>query len=193
MFAPKGGRRGGRGNLTKIVTDPGRITMTAVSAGDLIEFAFNVASADRIAGRPEWLYQTSYDVGATTPTASSRAQQKVMLQSLLADRFGLICHREVKGVPIYNLVAGRKPKLPEAKDPDDPAIARFAPRLVVHDVCHHGNAVVRKTCLPQRPGHLVERPAGSPRIRPHRNSGIVRHQPVDPRPTGFHARAARTI
>ena len=37
-----------------------------------------------------------------------------MLQSLLADRFKLVAHKDTKPLPAYALVVGKKPQLKEA-------------------------------------------------------------------------------
>jgi uncharacterized protein (TIGR03435 family) len=131
---PASGRgRGGRGSQPGIVSDPGRLTMTAVSAGELIEYAFDITSPDRILGRPEWLYQAAYDVVASTSSPATRAQQKLMLQTLLADRFGLVWRREARPGPVYALVPGKAVKLTAVQDSGDPQVPWFTPRLVVHE------------------------------------------------------------
>jgi uncharacterized protein (TIGR03435 family) len=120
--------------MTRILIGPARISMTAVSAGALVEFAFDVSSPDPIAGRPEWLYQVSYDIVATTSAPSNRAQQKPMLQTLLADRFGLVCHREARQGLLHGLTPGKQVKLVETSGTDESAeVSRFMPRLLVHD------------------------------------------------------------
>jgi uncharacterized protein (TIGR03435 family) len=66
---------------------------------------------------------TMYDIvakaeGEGTPT---RAEFRQMLQSLLADRFKLEVHREMKEMPVYALVVGKNgPKLKESAPDADP-------------------------------------------------------------------------
>jgi uncharacterized protein (TIGR03435 family) len=50
-----------------------------------------------------------FDVVATLPAGATPAQVPEMLQSLLAERFGLKIHKEKKGFPVYALVVGKSP------------------------------------------------------------------------------------
>jgi uncharacterized protein (TIGR03435 family) len=130
-FSTGGGRNGA--NMTRISAGPTRLTMNAVSAGDLIQYAYGIPTAERIAGRPEWLYQTSYDVVATTAAPVSARDQKLMLRKVLADRFQLVCRLESRDAPIYALRAGSKPKLSPAPGDATAEVVRFLPRPVLHD------------------------------------------------------------
>jgi uncharacterized protein (TIGR03435 family) len=84
----------------------------------------------RILGGPSWLDSEGYDIDAKAERSVVDALNKLspeervvarqrMLQALLAERFGLIVHRESKELPIYSMtIAKNGPKLHEAK-PDD--------------------------------------------------------------------------
>jgi uncharacterized protein (TIGR03435 family) len=128
-----GGRGGGAGpgggNATRVSRTPERITLQAMSTGEIITFAYGFP-AGRIEGRPEWLYQDSYDVIATTSSPADLPEQKVMLQKLLEDRFGLAVHKVSKEGPIYALVPGKKPNLAAAQESSDSEVVRFKPLLV---------------------------------------------------------------
>jgi uncharacterized protein (TIGR03435 family) len=50
-----------------------------------------------------------FDIVARAPEGTPGKQLNAMMQSLLAERFGLIAHREQKSIPGYALVAGKKP------------------------------------------------------------------------------------
>jgi uncharacterized protein (TIGR03435 family) len=59
-----------------------------------------------------------YDISARAPgeSAPTRNDVRKMLQTLLADRFKLAIHREMKEMPVYALVADKNgPKLKESK------------------------------------------------------------------------------
>lgn len=61
-----------------------------------------------------------YDVQAKVPEGISRAQFRVMLRNLLAERFRLASHRRSKQMPAYLLIVGRnrpKIKLSQARRP----------------------------------------------------------------------------
>jgi len=85
----------------------------------LIMEAYNV-KWDSIVGGPAWLGSDHFDIDAkVTPAADApppkltSAQRKLMIQSLLADRFNLAVHNETKDAPIYELgLAKSGSKLP---------------------------------------------------------------------------------
>jgi uncharacterized protein (TIGR03435 family) len=70
---------------------------------------------------PDWTASDRFDISATLPDGSSRAQVPEMLQALLADRFLVKLHKEKTEFPIYALVLAKGPsKLKELPpDPND--------------------------------------------------------------------------
>jgi uncharacterized protein (TIGR03435 family) len=76
---------------------------------------------------PDWLGAERFDVFAKIPAEARRKDAPVMLQSLLADRFKLLVHREFREQAISALVVAKEgPKLTEsasesAPDSDDAA------------------------------------------------------------------------
>ena len=58
----------------------------------------------RISGAPSWALSAAYDVEAKPAGPVDRAQALLMLQALLADRFGLRVHHENTDLPGYSLV-----------------------------------------------------------------------------------------
>ncbi|HXB68132.1 MAG TPA: TIGR03435 family protein, partial [Candidatus Acidoferrales bacterium] len=57
---------------------------------------------------PGWLATERYDIVAKTSSPASDHQLRLMLQTLLADRFQLTFHRETKELPVYLLVTGKR-------------------------------------------------------------------------------------
>jgi uncharacterized protein (TIGR03435 family) len=93
--------------------DPGRITWTNVRLGRVMQVAFDLPAA-RISG-PDWLRDDVVTIVATVPTGTSVGDFRLMVQSLLAERFKLAVHRETKQVSGYALeVARNGPKLKES-------------------------------------------------------------------------------
>jgi uncharacterized protein (TIGR03435 family) len=85
-----------------------RVSGTAITLIDLITYAYDLRH-DQISGGPNWANSLRYDVtakaeGDATPT---REQARLMMQALLADRFQLQTHRDVKEFPVYALVVGK--------------------------------------------------------------------------------------
>ena len=114
------GMRGGPGT-----PEPGQMTFTNVSLGDIIQNAYDVKSY-QISG-PGWLEAARFDVEAKVPGGTTKAQSKVMLQNLLSERFKLVLHHSTKEGSTYALlVAKNGPKLKESVE--DPNAASAADR-----------------------------------------------------------------
>src|SRR5208337_3976872 len=56
---------------------------------------------------PDWLRSERYDIAAKAAGATTGDQAKLMLQTLLAQRFQLTLHRETKDLPVYALVPAK--------------------------------------------------------------------------------------
>jgi bla regulator protein BlaR1 len=83
----------------------------------------------QISGGPGWVSSDRFDVEgkAQDPTADPD-QCRLMLQSLLEDRFQLRLHRETKEAPIYALVVGEGgPKIKWSADQTSPPVNGPAP------------------------------------------------------------------
>jgi len=94
-------------NNSNTHTTRGGITAENVSLRELIERAYVVAD-DALFG-PEWLGDNRFDLVARMPAGAPAGQGRLVLQSLLAERFGLKVHRETRLVSGYALIAGKNP------------------------------------------------------------------------------------
>lgn len=110
-------------------SSPNRVAYTAATLKYLIATAYGV-NEYQVVG-PRWLDSQRYEVTALIPEGKSRAQANVMLQNLLAERFGLSMHRETRELEIYELqIAKGGPKLKEsalvspAPEPDQSTASR---------------------------------------------------------------------
>jgi uncharacterized protein (TIGR03435 family) len=94
--------------MVRIGASPGgRWTASGITVGMLIQQAFDVRDY-QITGGPSWLNSERYDIEAKADTPNlTKEMTKVLLQSLLAERFNLKFHRETKDLPIYALVVGK--------------------------------------------------------------------------------------
>jgi uncharacterized protein (TIGR03435 family) len=70
----------------------------------LIMIAYDVSDR-RVSGGPGWVNTDSYDVEAKAEHPATREEIHQMLQILLAERFHLRLHREMKELPVYVLTA----------------------------------------------------------------------------------------
>jgi uncharacterized protein (TIGR03435 family) len=73
---------------------------------NLIALAYDVADFRILAG-PGWIDSDRYDVEAKTEGNPGLDEKKLMIQTLLADRFRLKIHRETKQLPIYMLTMAK--------------------------------------------------------------------------------------
>jgi uncharacterized protein (TIGR03435 family) len=81
---------------------------------DLIRLAWKVP-AETIIGGPNWLEFDRFDIAAKAPAQSSPETVRLMLRSLLAERFHLAVHTDTRAMPAYVLSIGKqKPKLTES-------------------------------------------------------------------------------
>jgi uncharacterized protein (TIGR03435 family) len=64
-----------------------------------------------IVGIPNLMEAEHFDIEAETPGNPSEAEKRLMLQSLLADRFGLVLHHETRQLPAFSLVMAKNGEL----------------------------------------------------------------------------------
>jgi bla regulator protein BlaR1 len=112
------------GNVTEIAPGGQRFTATDAPLKLLIMTAYDV-NVRQISGGPGWLNSEFYDVEAKAERPASRRQIHLMLQSLLADRFNLMLHRETKELPMYLLTAEtHQSKVRENRSGGEPHVRR---------------------------------------------------------------------
>jgi uncharacterized protein (TIGR03435 family) len=76
---------------------------------------------------PGWARSTSFDVEAHAAGTPDKDQMRVLVQSLLEDRFALRVHRETREIPIFALVLAKPGKLGPKLQPhpaDDPTCTK---------------------------------------------------------------------
>lgn len=82
---------------------------------DLVRTAYGV-DAERVAGGPAWVDFDRFDISGLARPNTPPETLRLMLQSLLADRFKLALHNDSRPVPALALSLSKgKPKLQEAK------------------------------------------------------------------------------
>ena len=80
----------------------GRYVIRDASLLTLIEIAYGITD-DMVAGGPSWVRLDMYDVIARVPDGTTQATADLMLQSLLAERFGLVARRDTRPLPRFVL------------------------------------------------------------------------------------------
>jgi len=103
--------------------DSGRIDIANTSLFDVLVGAYRLK--DYQLSGPDWMKAVRVDVVATLPRGAPQNDIPEMLQSLLAERFGLKIHRESKEHPEYALVVtkGGARMKKAVEDPEHPAAA----------------------------------------------------------------------
>ncbi len=102
-------------HMTGGVLHAGRYDLRKATMLDLIGTAYGIDDPAKVLGGPNWLELDRFDIVAKVPPATSSETLKLMLQSLLADRFKLVIHKDTKPMPAFVLSPGKgKPKLREA-------------------------------------------------------------------------------
>src|SRR5258708_3281202 len=84
----------------------GRYVNREVTMLQLISAAYGV-SDDAISGGHGWVSSDLFDIVAKVPDGTTRAQANVMLQSLLAERFGLVVSKGNNPVPRWVLTVAK--------------------------------------------------------------------------------------
>ena len=119
----------------------GRISATG-ALGMFIQFAYKLGvfqDKDAFAHLPKWATTEYFDIEAKAPGANvTKDKMRLMMQSLLADRFKLIVHFETRDVPAMALVRVNPDKLgprlrPHAEGPacdaKIPPVDRSSPKI----------------------------------------------------------------
>jgi uncharacterized protein (TIGR03435 family) len=85
----------------------GTFTATNVTPRMLITLAWGLSNFEYTGG-PAWLMSARYDITAKAPNADPDPERfRLMLRSLLEDRFKLQTHRETREVPVYTLTVAK--------------------------------------------------------------------------------------
>jgi uncharacterized protein (TIGR03435 family) len=103
----------GSRSSSSLTTNHGTYTAENITLRALLPLAFGVRQ-DLIFGLPGWAEEVHFDINAKSIdhdandlAALNREQRRAMMQALLADRFQLTSHMEVRTLPVYELVVAK--------------------------------------------------------------------------------------
>ncbi len=106
---PGGGRMVGDGNLCPQCFEASHVTVKA-----MVAFAYDVRDF-YISGGPGWAGGDQFDIVGKAQTIATPAQIRVMMQTLLKERFQLAVRHETRDATVYQLVVAKgAPKLKES-------------------------------------------------------------------------------
>jgi uncharacterized protein (TIGR03435 family) len=132
------GRMGGNGGLIfmpeSVASTPGGVT-----AKRIILEAYNLTDYE-LSGGPRWLDSDRFDLRAKSEAPADKNQLRLMLQTLLGERFRLRIRQEMKDMPVYVLTTGnKKPSLYPIKEGDnDPPLAPLGSRNATYHAISRG-------------------------------------------------------
>jgi uncharacterized protein (TIGR03435 family) len=84
---------------------PGRLTCTNVTLKKLIARAYSLKDYQVVG--PEWINEDLYAIVASMPVDTTGDDLLEMVQGLITERFQMVTHREMKDMPVYELVVGK--------------------------------------------------------------------------------------
>jgi uncharacterized protein (TIGR03435 family) len=97
----------GSGRIMMLPAANGGWQATNVTLGMLVRIAFQIQD-NQIVGGPKWLFEDRFDVMGSGTAPGRDGVMFAKLQTLLADRFHVVTHREKRELPMYALVQSRR-------------------------------------------------------------------------------------
>jgi len=171
----------------KLVDSPGRPTTNVPFLGDAyaptgglfsarntplsvyMRFAFKdvklaYQKGPDLAGAPDWVRTQPYDIEARAQGNPTKDQMRLMVLSLLADRFKLAVHYEKRPLPVYALVLSKAGKAgPQIKPDDEPCSTTPNEIRTLNTAPGLPPPAERPATAPQIPcGVLIPTPASGP-------------------------------
>ena len=113
---------GEHAGMVQFTSPGGRFRASATTLKFLLEWAYGIQPSQH-SGGPSWMETDRYDIIAKAEGNATDDQQKLMVQTLLADRFKLKVHHERKKLSVYVVSVGKTaPKLFPPKDEETHSI-----------------------------------------------------------------------
>jgi uncharacterized protein (TIGR03435 family) len=133
----------------KTETLPGSLRMRDVTVNTCIKWAYGVQDS-QILG-PGWMLADHFDISAKADGPVGNDEMKLMMRTLLAERFKLSFHREKRELKAFALVVAKGgPKLHEATGEGKPSMQNSA------------NGTIAKSTTMQELGDLLSGPLQTP-------------------------------
>jgi uncharacterized protein (TIGR03435 family) len=111
------------GSAVGILESKGRLSAKNVTLRRCVRGAYDVPEP-QIIGGPKWVDQDRYSIEARATVPAGNHDLMLMLQTLLADRFKLVLHREQRVIPGYRLALGKDGLQAQASAPDHGSVGR---------------------------------------------------------------------
>lgn len=124
-----------------------RVSLAGVTLRQIFQIAYGVPQRQVVG--PAWLSEM-FDVEAKLPAGAVKDDAPKMLQSMLADRFGMLAHHDSRKEPVYRMTLMKTgPKFQESKGEDSlPRGCTFS----FHHVCHKTSMATLASLVSPPPG-----------------------------------------
>jgi uncharacterized protein (TIGR03435 family) len=149
---------------------------------ELIMQAWRV-NRDQIVGGPGWMEMAGWDIDARFPAGASVAQSPEMMKAMLADRFRLAVHEEMRTLPVYQLSLAKGGL--KLKEGDGRGGMSAGPKLI-----RYGSATMADLAS-QLAGYLGRQVVDKIPASSQRYSGKFRHRSQPNYVVCFHSRGHR--
>jgi uncharacterized protein (TIGR03435 family) len=143
--------------LVVFTTQGGNLVVKNLTLGFLMNFAYDLPER-QIAGKPGWMDTDKWDIEAKpdTPGMPSPLQVRVIVQKLLAERFGLQFHEEKRKLAAYGLIVSKDgPKMTKTAD------ASLSPNVLLYP---QGVLIARSATMADLAQLLQNRILGQPLV-----------------------------
>jgi uncharacterized protein (TIGR03435 family) len=105
-------------HVVSLIVNHGKLNIEAAELRQIVGLAYAIQRV-RVQGGPEWADSDQFDIVAKAGNPdATRDEIRSMLQTLLAERFKLVVHRETKQLPAYTLVVGKSGSKLKESAPD---------------------------------------------------------------------------
>jgi bla regulator protein blaR1 len=85
----------------------GRFARAAATLRQLVQYAYDLPPL-QVTGGAAWVTTSRFQVDARTERTTTPAQMRAMVRQMLAERFALKAHTDVRERPIYRMVVSRR-------------------------------------------------------------------------------------
>jgi uncharacterized protein (TIGR03435 family) len=105
----------------------GTVTLSNTTLSECIRYAYNLANEQQISG-PDWILDRTcrFEIIAKAPSDTPIDQLRLMMQTLLGERFRLEIHHEQRKLAHLDLTVGKNgPKMPLSEG-DGPGVRRYS-------------------------------------------------------------------
>ena len=138
------------GSVVGIFESKGRISAKNVTLKRCVRGAYDVPEP-QIVGGPQWVDQDRYYIEAKANVPAGDHELMLMLQTLLADRFKLVLHREQRTIPGYRLVLGKGGLKAQASAPDRGSVGHSQRGRIEAEGCTMAQLALKLAEVLQRP------------------------------------------